>query len=211
MKPSINDLNDPAQFDLIASVEQDHVKEFVIDQVLRDKKIIPVYMVFQTIMLLACIFFVTRAVILAYKGNSVFLLITAGGLLFSFTILVAIHELLHGLALKLSGAPRVTFGAIFRKFIFFAEADKHILRKKSFLFVALTPLIVIQIVTTAGIIIWFSDPFIYFFLMIMTIHSFFCSGDIALLTIFYRYPGRDTFTYDDRTEKTSYYYVRKIH
>jgi len=209
MKPTLHDLNDPGKFDRIASVEQDNIKDFVIEQVLHDKKIIPVYMVYQTLMLLICIFFLTRAIVLAYKGNPSYLLVTAGAVLFSFTVLVAIHELIHGIALKLTGARRVTFGAILRKFLFYAEADKHILGKESFHFVALTPLVFIQTVTVAGIIIWFSYPFVYFFLMLMTIHSFFCSGDIALLTIFYRFPGRDTFTYDDRTEKISYYFVRK--
>ena len=209
-KPTIQDLNDPEKFDLLAAVEQGKIKDFVIRQVMDDKKIIPVYMAYQTLLFFAGLFFVTRAIVLALKGNIIYLLITAGGILFSFTFLVVIHEFLHGIALKLAGAPRVTFGGILKKFIFFAEADHFVLGKRPFLFVAFTPLVVIQVITIIGIVIWFNVPFIYFFLMVMSIHSFFCSGDVALATVFYRYPGRETYTYDNGAEKKSYYFAERL-
>jgi hypothetical protein len=208
-KPTIEDLNDPEKFELFASVDQSRIKEFVLQQVMSDKKIIPIYMIYQTLLFLTGIFFFTRTIILAYRGNFVFLLITIGAVFFSFTLLVAIHELLHGIALKLAGAPKVTYGGILQKFIFFAEAENFILGKRSFLFVAFTPFVVMQVITVAGMIFWYSVPFLYFFLTVMVIHSFFCSGDVALVTIFYRFPGRDTFTYDNSAEKKNYYFVRK--
>jgi hypothetical protein len=208
-KPTIEDLNDPEKFDLFASVDQSRIKEFVLQQVMSDKKIIPFYMIYQTLLFLTGIFFFTRAIILAYKGNFSYLLISIGAVLFSLTLLVAIHELLHGIALKLAGAPKVTFGGILRKFIFFAEAENFILGKTSFLFVAFTPFVLVQVITVLGIIYWYSAPVLFFFLMVMVIHSFFCSGDVALVTIFYRFPDRDTYTYDNSREKKSFYYVRK--
>lgn len=206
----MEDLNDPMKFELIAAVDQSRIKEFVLQQVMSDKKIVPVYMVYQTLLFLTGIFFFTRGIILAWKGNSTYLLITIGTVLFSMTFLVAIHELLHGMALILAGAPKVSFGGIWRKFIFFAEAENFILGKSSFLFVAFTPFVVVQVITILGIVCWYSAPILYFFLIVMVIHSFFCSGDVALATIFYRYPDRDTFTYDNSTEKRSYYFVRMV-
>ena len=167
-------------------------------------------MIYQTLLFLSGIFFFTRAIILAGKGNYMYLLISIGAVLFSMTILVAIHELLHGIALKLAGAPKVIFGGIIKKFIFFAEAENFIMGKSSFLFVAFTPLVVVQVITILGIILWYSVPFLYFFLMVMSIHSFFCSGDVALATVFYRYPGRETYTYDNGAEKKSYYFTERL-
>lgn len=166
-------------------------------------------MIYQTLLFLTGLFFYTRAMVLAYRGNYLYLVIATAGVLFSFTVLVAIHELLHLVSLKLAGAPRVTLGAIPGKFIFYAEAGNFVLGKKSFLFVAFTPFVVVQIITILGIIWCFSVPFLYFFLMVMTIHSFFCSGDMALASIFYRFPSRETFTYDNPDEKKSYYFVQK--
>ena len=208
-KPDIKELNDPEKFELFASADRDNIKEFVLQQVMTDKKIIPVYMVYQSLLLLTGIFFFTRAVILAFRGDILYFLITVGGIVFSLTILVVVHEFLHGIALKICGAPKVTFGGIISKFIFFAEADNFILGRKSFLFVAFTPLAVVQIITLTGAIHWLNAPVLYFFLIVMVIHSFFCSGDVALAAIFYRYPDRDIFTYDSSIEKKSYYFVRK--
>ena len=207
--PSVEELNDSPMFELFASVEQNRIKDFVLQQVMTDKRIIPVYMVYQTALFLVGIFFFTRSIVLAYKGNPVYLLISAGAILFSLTLLVVIHEILHGIALKFAGAPKVTFGGILSKFIFFAEADRFVLGKKSFLFVAGTPFILIKLATVAGMIFFFSVPFFYFFLLVMVIHSFFCSGDVALITIFYRFPGRETYTYDNAAEKKSYYFIKK--
>jgi len=75
--------------------------------------------------------------------------------------------------------------------------------------VAFTPLVVVQLITLAGIVIWFSHPAVYFFLILMSVHSLFCAGDIGLASIFFRFPGRNVFTYDNPEAKKSYYYVEK--
>jgi len=207
--PAIETLHDDSRYDLIAAVEHHEIKDFVVKQVIGDQKLIPAFTIYQTLMLMAGLFFVTRAIMLAYKGNPAYLFVTLGTLLFCFTLLVVIHELLHGMALKISGAPNVRYGGIFRKFMFYAEADRFVLGRKSFLFVALTPLVIVQLVAAAGIIVWFSHPVVYFFLMLMSVHSFFCAGDVALATLFLRYPGREVFTYDSKEEKKSFYFVEK--
>ncbi|HNU76854.1 MAG: DUF3267 domain-containing protein [Prolixibacteraceae bacterium] len=208
-RPTIEELHDDLLFKKIAAVEHDRIKDFVVEQVTGDNKLVPVYMVYQTLMLLTGLFFFARAIILAYRGETVYLWVSFAAVAFSFTLLVVIHELLHGFALKLAGAPRVTYGGMLRKFIFYAEADRFILGKNAFLFVALTPLVVIQLITVAGIILWFSTPFVYLFLVVMSLHSFFCAGDIALATIFLKFPGRAVYTYDNRSERISYYFVEK--
>jgi hypothetical protein len=207
--PSIEELNNTARFEILASVEHARIKDFVLSQVMEDRRIVPYYMIYQTALFLAAIFFLTRSVVLALRGESAYLLIAIGAVGFSLTLLVVIHELMHGLVLKLAGAPKVSFGMVPGKFIFYAEADKFVLGRKPFLWVAFTPLILVQIVTAILIIAWFTQPLVYFPLMVMCIHSFFCAGDIALATLFFRFPGQEVFTYDDHERKTSYYFVRK--
>jgi hypothetical protein len=207
--PSIEELNNNNQYEILASVEHARIKDFVLSQVMEDRRIVPYYMIYQTALFLAAIFFLTRSIVLAFRGDSTYIFITIGAIAFSLTLLVVIHELLHGLVLKLAGAPKVSFGMVPGKFIFYAEADKFVLGRKSFFWVAFTPLIVVQIVTAILIIVWFTQPLVYFPLMVMCIHSFFCAGDIALATLFFRFPGQEVFTYDDHESKTSYYFVEK--
>lgn len=207
--PTVEELQDPSRYELIAAVHLDKIRDFVVTQVTEDKKLVPAYMVYQTLMFLSGVFFLTRAIVLAWKGDARYLTITLLTLLFSFTLLVIIHELLHGLALRMAGAPRVRYGGDLWKFIFFAEADRFVMGRPAFLMVAFTPLVVVQLVTIAGIILTFSQPLVYCFLMLMSVHTLFCAGDLALATIFFKYPGRKVFTFDNRGEKTSYYYMEK--
>ena len=207
--PDVEHLKNSEEFELLAAVEHARIKDFVLGQVMEDRRIIPYYMIYQTLLFLAALFFFTRSVVLAFRGDSSFLLVSIGAIVFSLTFLVVLHELLHGLVLKLAGAPRVSFGMVPGKFIFYAEADKFVLHRKSFMWVAFTPLVVVQLITTLLVISWFSNFMVFFPIMVMCIHSFFCAGDVALVTLFYRFPGYDVYTYDSHEEKTSYYFIRK--
>jgi len=207
--PTIEQLHAGGRFELLATVSHTRIKDFVLSQIMEDRRFVPYYMVYQTVLFLAAIFFFTRSVVLALRGDSAYVLITVGAVLFSLTVLVLIHELLHGLVLKLAGAPKVTFGMVPGRFIFYAEADRFVLSRNPFLWVAFTPLVAVQVVTLLLVIFWYGQPMVYFPLMVMCIHSFFCAGDVALVTLFYRFPGLEVYTYDNREEKTSYYFVEK--
>lgn len=136
--PSADILHEDSQYELIARVHHDQIRDFVVDQVVEDKKLVPAYMVYQSLMFLSGLFFLTRAVILAWKGDAGALTVALLALLFSFTLLVVIHELLHGLALMLAGAPASDTGKP-PEIHFYAEADRFVLGRPAFLFVAFTP------------------------------------------------------------------------
>ena len=167
------------------------------------------FMFYQIAMILFGLFFITRAIVLTFKHYNQPLIISVVALLFCFTLLVVIHELLHGAAMKFTGAPKINFGGYLRKFIFYAEADRHVLNRKQFAFVALVPLITVQIITLVGIGLSFQQPWVYFWIIVMSTHSLFCAGDIGLLSLFYGEKDEKIFTYDVREEKKSYFY-RKI-
>ena len=207
--PTPEELNQAGEFELLASVAHSRIKDFVLNQVMEDRRIIPYYMVYQTLLFLSALFFFTRSIVLSIRGDSSFLWVSLAAIAFSFTLLVLLHELLHGMVLKAAGAPKVRFGRVPGKFIFYAEADRFVLGKKPFLWVALTPLVAIQLAALILIVRWTGEPLVYFPLLVMCIHSFFCAGDIALISLFYRFPGRNVFTFDSREEKTSYYFVEK--
>ena len=207
VNPSIEELNNPENFELVAELGHSNIKEFVIEQLSEGGRLVFSYMIYQAIMMILGIFFLTRAIVLAYHSFSVPLMYTVAALLFSFTLLIPVHEILHGIALKITGARKVHYGAYLNKFIFYAEADRHVLNKKQFELVALTPFVTIKLLTLIGVAIFAQSPLFYFIIMVMATHSFFCAGDIGLLSIFYRHPN--VFTYDVRQEKKSYYFKRK--
>ncbi len=205
--PSIEELHDPNKFEQIAELGHPQIKDFVLEQLAKGGTLVTSYMIYQVLMMLVGIWFIIRAAILAFDNFSSPLVMTGLSLIFSFTLLIPIHELLHGLALKITGARNVHYGGYLRKFIFYAEADRHVLNKKQFAFVALTPLIMVQVLTLVGILIFWYSPVFYFSIIVMAAHSFFCAGDIGLLTIFLR--NSEVYTYDVREEKKSYYFKKR--
>lgn len=207
--PSINELQNQEKYELIAELHHSQIKDFVLERLSEGGKMVYTFMVYQFLMILVGIFFFTRSIILAFQGFPETLYNSLAALVFSFTILIPIHEILHGIALKLTGAKTVNFGGYFKKFIFYAEADQHVLNKKQFAFIALTPFIAVKTITLAATVFYFSEPVFYFFIFVMSAHSLFCAGDIGLLSIFVKPGNREIFTFDVKAEKTSYYFVRK--
>ena len=207
--PSIEELRNPERFELVAQINHQQIKEFVIEQLTSDGKIIRFYMYYQVAMIAVGAFFLARSVILAFKYTAIELIYTIAALVFSLTVLVVIHELIHGLALKLAGAPKVSFGGYIRKFIFYAEADLFVINRRQFAFIALAPLVLVKLLTLAGIIFFFNHHVFYFLIFVISAHSLFCAGDIGLLSLFYKYRDGEIFNFDSQAEKTSYYF-RKI-
>jgi len=207
--PTIEELQNPDRFELIAELSHDNIKSFVLDQLARGGKITVAFMIYQTLMVILGVFLITKSIILTVHNTPEKLYFVIAALLFCFTALIPIHELLHGIAIKFTGAPKVNYGAYFRKFIFYAEADRHVIDRIQFTWIAITPLLVIKLLTALLSLLFWETPWIYFFLSVMAIHSLFCAGDIGLLSIFYRNKNDVIYTFDVRAEKKSYYYKQK--
>ena len=204
--PTIDELRNSGKYELLAQLNHRQIKEFVINQLSESGIIIKTYMIYQLVMILAGIFFFTRSIVLAFQSSVEPLYFSLAALVFSFSVLVVIHELLHGIALKIIGAPKVNFGGYLMKFIFYAEADQFVINHKQFAFIALTPLLVVKLITLIGIIFFFDQPVFYFLIFVMSSHSLFCAGDIGLLSVFFKNKNIEIFTFDVKEEKTSYFY-----
>lgn len=204
--PTIDELRNSGKFELIAKLNHQQIKDFVMQQLSENGTIIKTYMVYQIVMVLIGIFFFTRSIVLAFQSSAIQLYYSLAALVFSFSVLIVIHELLHGIALKFSGAKRISFGGYLKKFIFYAEADQFVINRKQFAFIALAPLFAVKLITLVGIIFFFNQPVFYFLIFVMSAHSLFCAGDIGLLSVFYKHKNSEIFTFDVKAEKTSYFY-----
>jgi hypothetical protein len=123
-------------------------------------------------------------------------------------LLVPFHEYLHGFAYRYVGAQNVSYGADFKKFVFYALADKFVANEKEFQIIALTPFIVI---TTLAILSYFIVPtnWSYMILGLIFTHSLFCGGDFGLLSYFLEHKDKNIVTYDDVANKVSHFYFTK--
>jgi hypothetical protein len=208
-KLSPEDLQNEHEFELLTEVSHLHLREFVIDLISKGKTIIRIYSIYQVIMMILFAYILTRGIVLFIKGDHTLLIQIGLSMLFSVTALVVIHELLHALAYLATGARRISFGVIPRKFVFYAMADRQVIAPRAFHIIALTPFIIVKLICLWGIVQFYNQPLMYFFLSMMCLHSLFCAGDIAMLAFYRLYPGKIIYNFDNKSEGKTYFYARK--
>lgn len=204
------DLQNKNEFELLIEVSHQKLRDFVVEQITEEKYIIRIYSIYQVIMMIVFAFLLTRGIVLSIKGHSEILTEIGLSIVFSFSALIIIHELLHALAYLIAGARRISFGAIPKKFIFYALADRQVIAPQAFHIVALTPFIIVKLICLAGFIVFYNQQTMYFFLSVMCLHSLFCAGDIAMLAFYRIHKGKEIYNFDDKNKGKTYFYIRKL-
>lgn len=209
-KISISEIVDNPQFEQIDVVEHSGIKPFIKRELIGNQGWGLIAKMYQGTGLLLFGFALIKAFAPFMKHRETEMLEWIGwGVLFCFTALIVIHELLHFFAYLAVGARRVSFGINLRQFIFYVQADKQVLNYNRFKIVALAPVVVVGAACIAGAVIWFEQPLYYFFLTILAMHSLFCAGDLAMLCYFENRPDDEIYTFDIKEEGKTYYY-RKL-
>jgi hypothetical protein len=130
------------------------------------------------------------------------------GLAASLTLLIPIHEAIHGIAYKLAGAPKISFGGNCRKLYFYAVADRFVIGKRDFWWVAIAPFLVITLLSFVALF-FVSLPLQWFFLGVLLLHTGACAGDFGMLAFYQRFPAGELYTFDDVTAKKAYFFQQK--
>ncbi len=129
-------------------------------------------------------------------------------LLLLLTLIIVLHEAVHGLAYLMVGAKRVSFGMNLQEFYFYAIADRFVLSRPAFVFVALAPFIVISALLIGGLFC-IGTEWKWLFYSLLFFHSGACVGDFAMLAFYEKHREfSELLTYDDRKEGLSYFYVK---
>ena len=124
-------------------------------------------------------------------------------------LLAPLHELLHGAAYRLCGAPVVSYKANWKKLYFMAIADQFITGRKAFYFIGAIPFVVISL----GMLLLavFAEPWQQvMWLTVLWVHASMCAGDFGLMSYFAEHGHRNVITYDDADNSISYFYSRDL-
>jgi len=204
------DLSDSTRFELIEEVSYSELKSFIIKEIGYKSLLIKLFTIAQVIaimLLTGIVCFYLFGLIL--DGLFITELIAIGlSLVFSVTLLIALHELIHAAAFLLLGKRDIGFGAQWKKFLFYAESNREVLSRNEMLIVALAPFLVVLVIGLASFIFIPSKTVSLAGLVVMLIHFFFCGGDFAIISFFNRQKSSEVYTFDDRKEKRSYYFRR---
>jgi hypothetical protein len=205
MRLSASDLEKSPAHRKIFEISHEELIVFVSDHVKPDNLPMQLFYLFN-LPVLAYIFYKIYFILFVSPLNWWHLVAVILLSLVVFAVLVIpVHELLHGLAFKLLGAKNVSIHAQWDRMLFYAIADKFVMNSKEFIFLALTPFIVINSALIFGIFFLHSElkvaavVFLFF-------HLTGCIGDFALLGYLYKNRKTTILNYDDKTLKKSYFY-----
>ena len=202
-------IQDP-DYSLIEILEHSKIKSLIIKEFKINRGWSRIAMVYQFIGMIVFAFFLTFTIISELKHDIQTNLIYLGfGTLFSLTILIVIHELIHAVAYLLTGARQLSFGMQIKKFIFYVISDKEVLNYHQFKIVALAPALVISILSLTALLIFNQQPVFYYFLPIFGLHSIFCTGDFGLLCFFQNRSHQEILTFDVKSEGKTYFYGKE--
>ena len=205
-----NELQNNSEYTELASVKHEDVRSFITAEMEQKPLFVKVASIYQITGILAFLLGVIKALIPFFTQRETEFLGWLGfGILFSFSLLIVIHELIHAAAYRFVGIKNLSFGMYLRKFLFYVQADKQVVNYKQFTIVALAPSIVVSFLTILGMIIFYQQPVFYFFIPIFAFHSIFSGGDFGLLSVFQNRPNQDILTFDLKCNATTYFYAKQ--
>lgn len=140
-------------------------------------------------------------------GDASYILQLGAALLFCLTLLIILHESLHALAYRVLGARHLYFGANLKKFVFYVGSDGDFFNGKQFRIIALSPFIGVLLLSVLLLIT--APQYTFSSLFVISLHSFFCGGDFAMLNYASQFPDKQFFTSDSRKKKETYFFLKE--
>ena len=208
MRHTVEQIKKDSRFQLLDKLHYDDIVEFATEYVRKRTRSMFYYLV------LIIVFFILQWSaflygIFASNMNTVSLLKQfLYGLIISLTIVIPFHELIHALGYLLLGARKIRFGAVLKHFAFYAVADDFVANRKAFIFLALSPFIIVSLLNLAGFV-FVQGYASYTYISVLFFHATMCAGDFALLSYFEFHRDKELYTFDDVGEKTSYFYYKE--
>lgn len=194
-KISIEDLQNKEAYKMILEIDHQNMVPFILHEFRNRNLIIHLFVLINLGLLTAGLVFAIEQINQGNIGLMALFLLWILGAIAGSTIVVPIHEGLHGLAYYSLGAKKVTYGGNLKQFYFFAVADRFVLDEKGIWPLALSPFVFISLACILGIL-YARVPWQCFFWGFLSMHSLNCLGDFGILSFFWSNRGKKIFTYD---------------
>lgn len=200
-----SDLHNSDQFQEILMLRHEEIVPFVMEQY--DNRKAPIHFFIRFNILLGIVFLAWWVYILINTPYSFWTLLeyTGYGVILCFSVLIIIHEWIHGLAYKIFGAPKISYGGNLKKFYFFAAADQFVINENQLKIIALAPFVVISLFCLIALF-FVNIPFSFMVISILLTHTTLCGGDFGMLNYLSLNDAYPLYTYDDIPKKTSWFF-----
>jgi len=204
LKPDAAKLVEDPAYRMILELDFSEMIPFVLSNI-RKRGIIPLfYISINAGFLFFIILYIVWSVRMGpLSAGKIFWQIVAGVLAGSIAVIPP-HELLHGLAYRILGAPKIRFGADFQQFIFYVTADRFPISKRELAFLAMVPFVFMNVVIISLTAAWASHLTLFSASLLLS-HNIMCIGDFAIINYAFSQKG-ELFTYDDIGKKKCYFF-----
>ncbi|CAN5348164.1 hypothetical protein BH23BAC3_BH23BAC3_14300 [soil metagenome] len=201
-KPTPEDLETLDSYVKIEDLDHNEMVPFILSN-LKNQNLITASFKHSTMILIGIVLF-------AWIGRwdtSAFFIGLGASILFTFTIGVLLHELLHLLVYKILGARKTKLKLLLDQAAVAAVADHFVVSEKEFYWLAFTPFVVL---TTAGLIALFMTYgwIFYGVSFFLIIHATACIGDFSLAGFMYEHREDKIYTFDDVENDRSFFYKK---
>jgi hypothetical protein len=206
-RPTIEELEDGSSYEKVLTLPYSDIAPFVIGRLKSfNLPMVTVWVILAVTAFLTVWFWPGVRYI---PANLHIIIGLASGLLAVPVLLIPVHEGLHLIPFRLSGARDIRYGADLRQGIIYVTAHRFVADFRLFSIVAFTPFVVIT--TGIGAAIIFCTPWWQWVLSLaLFTHTTMCAGDTALIGFMRGFNHRNVYTWDDADRKEAYFYAGKI-
>jgi len=199
-KPTPEELQNAEIFSKVEDLDHNEMVPFILENL---KKSNPVTAIFKhgTMILIAIVLFTW----IGRWDTSAFFIGLGAGLLFTFTIGVFVHEILHLLVYKILGAKKTKLKLLLDQGAVAAVADHFVVSEKEFYWLAFTPFVVLTVAGLAALFLTHGWIF-YGVSTFLVVHATACLGDFSLAGYMYEHRDEKIYTFDDVENDKSFFY-----
>ena len=207
MKLSIEQIKEDPDFQLLDKITYDQIADFASDYLRKSNLSIRTYLMIIILLFLGLIVSLIHGTLVHHYHLITLLKQYMYGILISFTIVVPVHEAIHGMTYFLLGARKIRFGAKLKQFAFYSVAEDFVTTRSTFYVLALSPFIILSVANLFGFF-YVHGVAGYTYLSILFFHSTMCAGDFALMSYYEVHRNKELYTFDDVKNRISYFYYR---
>jgi len=203
--PTIEELDDTSKFTREMKLAYEDVAAFVMSHLKATNAAMIIFWIVTSVTVIINIVFWIKVIRLPVH-HSIFAGTILGFILIPL-LLAPLHEAIHYFFLRFSGAKDIRLGMDLRQGIIYLSAHRHVIGKRSFRVIAMSPLVSLTAFLVILIILSPSPWLKWVFSSVLLTHTTMCIGDLALLGYMQDFKPRSAYTWDDVEAKEAYFYV----
>ena len=206
--PTVEEILGNENYQMLHKLHYDSIIGFVFKNIKKKTLGSAVYLLSLVILIILILIVSIQAFSTYSMSFKEYILAFSCGFIIGSFLIIPFHEIIHALAYRLVGARKPRFGVDFKQLIFYVAADKFVVGRIEFYWVALAPFIIINLIISS-VFVFLNIHYQLIALYFLFFHNLMCIGDFAMISFFHLHPKKKLFTFDILKEKTSYIYEYK--